>query len=98
MEDPYGQLYILPQAEVKSLSDLILTELPELAQDIELPLIQGPAFPLFDMTRAQRAVTDYQVDQGEHSLFNIYYKNDEVHSYVVFANMWEVDGDTALDV
>ena len=85
----YGQLYILPQSEIIPLSDVLpsTVELPNWATYITLPRIRGPAFPLFDLTRVERSRNDYRVYQDLYNRFNIYYKNPEVHSYVVFSNL-----------
>lgn len=100
-EEIYGQLYILPQAKLLKASELasqLDIDLPDRAMDLEFPLIHGPSFPLFDMTREHRAKTGYTVEQEQYNRFNAYYKNPDAHSYVVFANMWDVDGNTAFDV
>ena len=88
LEDPYGQLYILPQASLLSIEGI----------NFQLPKIQGPAFPLFDLTRAQRESNDYQEQAETNHEIEIYYKNEYPHSFIVFINMWEVDGNTELDV
>ena len=88
LEDPYGQLYVLPQAFLWSIEGI----------DFQLPIIQGPAFPLFDLTRSQRESNDYQEESEKSHNIEIYYKNEYPHSFLAFVNMWEVDGNTALDV
>ena len=87
----YGQLYVLPQAKIIPLGELLdtIVDLPDWAKDIALPLIRGPAFPLFDMPRLDSTAYLYRLSKDLYNRFNVYYKNPDDHSYVVFSNMWE---------
>ncbi|XP_038045167.1 uncharacterized protein LOC119719744 [Patiria miniata] len=96
----YGQLYLLPQASILNVCDLVAeitgVQCPDKLQDLELPIIQGPAFPLFDYSRVHNSINDYSISSDEKLPINTYIKNKNDHSYVVFSNLWESDGNTAL--
>ena len=95
----YGQLYLLPQAETRKVCDLIKPldiECPEKLKDLELPVIQGPAFPLFDYSRAQSSRIDFSISSNVKYPISAYYNNRKEHRYVIFSNLWETDGESAL--
>ena len=96
----YGQLYLLPQAETLKVCDLLkslgIAACPEKLKDLELPVIQGPAFPLFDYSRAQSSRIDFSISSNVKYPISAYFNNRKEHSYVIFSNLWETDGESAL--
>ena len=69
---------------------------PETVKDLEFPLIQGPAFPLFDLSRAESSKIDFSISSDVKYPISAYYNNKKEHSYVIFSNPWETDGESAL--
>lgn len=95
----YGQLYLLPQAEifkVCAVMESLGITCPETVKDLEFPLIQGPAFPLFDLSRAESSKIDFSISSDVKYPISAYYNNKKEHSYVIFSNLWETDGESAL--
>ena len=95
----YGQLYMLPLAQTIKVCDLLKPykiACPEKLKDLELPVIQGPAFPLFDYSRVQSSRIDFSISSNVKYPISAYYNNIKEHSYVIFSNLWETDGDGAL--
>lgn len=95
----YGQLYLLPQAETFKVCDLLESlgiACPEKLKDLELPVIQGPAFPLFDYSRAQSSRIDFSISSNVKYPISAYYNNRKEHTYVIFSNLWETDGESSL--
>ena len=96
----YGQLYLLPQAATFKVCDLMKSltiACPEKFKDFELPVIKGPAFPLFDYSRAQSSRINFQIDNHVKYPISAFYNNEKEHSYVIFSNLWESDGDGPFD-
>ena len=95
----YGQLYLLPQAGIMKVCDLLESlgiACPAKLKDLELPVIQGPAFPLFDYSRAQSSRIDFSISSNVKYPISAYYNNRKEHSYVIFSNLWETDGERPL--
>ena len=96
----FGQLYLLPEASIFSLGDfaesLGLT-LPDIVSDIEIPFVGGPSFPLYEVFRNEESKIDYEFDYRLHNRFSANIQSDTPKKYVVFANLWDTDGDGALD-
>ena len=98
-DELYGQLYLLPQAGIIKVCGLLESlgkACPSKLKDLELPVIQGPAFPLFDYSRAQSSRIDFSISSNVKYPISAYYNNKKEHSYVIFSNLWETDGESPL--
>jgi len=67
-----------------------------LIKDLELPFMKGPAFPLFELARPAETSTGFTIESNSKNPFSAYFQSSEDNSYVVFANLWDSDGDGPL--
>ena len=59
----------------------------------ELPFVNGPAFPLFELSRLEESNTKFQMYHSVYYPFDAYIKAEDPKKYIVFANLWDSDGD-----
>jgi len=67
-DEVFGQLYLLPEASILNIVDTmerfgisLPTGLKSAMYDFELPLVSGPAFPLFDLSRHKQSDIEFQM-------------------------------------
>ena len=98
----FGQLYILPESIVFGLADFAESlghPIPDSspASDLELPFIRGAAYPLYQLRRWVEAQNWYEFNWQLKHRYTPIIGSDIPNEYVVFMNMWDSDGNGALD-
>ncbi|XP_066912041.1 uncharacterized protein [Clytia hemisphaerica] len=98
----FGQLYILPESIIFGLADFaesLGTPIPDTspASDLELPFIRGKAYPLYQLRRWVEATNWYEFNWQLHHRYTPLISSDTPNEYVVFMNMWDSDGNGAVD-
>ena len=98
----FGQLYVLPESIILGVADVAESlghPVPDssLLSDLELPFIRGPTYPLYQLRRWVERENGYKFDYHNPHIFTLNIGSDTPNQYVVFANMWDSDGDGFLE-
>ena len=100
----YGQVYAMPEAIVVNLTELIPAgqmmipeTLVKILKQIDIPFIKGPAYPIFDMDYLSSSNADLALSNKTARLFDFELPGDN-KNVVYFSNLWDRDGNSALDV
>lgn len=89
----YGQLYAMPDAKLVTMADLGVAQIIDhlglsSLKDLKIPLLAGPAYPIFDSTSQQT----YNSGLGfEGFMFNSFDRKNDKEKVLYFSNLWDQD-------